>query len=1449
MFLVVMLTGTAMWGQLTLPAGTSYTQDFDGIGSGLPTGWTVRTGATSGARGSVATLTTATTVWSSTSGNFRNAASSEGLTSSSDATAQAASSDRALAVRMSGSFGDPGAAFELQLANTTGKTGFSIQLKHQMLEVQPRTNSWLVQYSTNGTAWTTAGTYTDPGTFGSTTGNYSLGSAIDNIAGNVYIRVVTLASAGSGNRDTYGIDDFSLTWSNGTTPTITLSGSTLTGFTYVAGSGPSAEQSFTVSGTNLTNNISVAATTNYEISTGTGGSFVSQPTITLTQSGGTVSTTTIYTRLKAGLSAGNYNSEVVNVTSTGATSKTMTLSGSVTAPVISAALGGTLGEVALTAGTATATVTLTNDTYAASLSTAGFTLNNAPSGLTLSSVDRTSSTVATLHFAYTGDIDSNVTNFNVTVATSQLTTSGSALTTGNLTITAVNETLSTTPTSVTGLNYILGAGPSTAQSFTVGSGNNLQAGGGTLTIAAPSNFEVSTTSATTGFGTSATLAYTGTGTISPNTAWVRLKSGLSVGTYTQNVTVSGGKATVTMSATGNVTAPPPANDDCTGATALTLNAAYVQGTLENATQSIAAITCGATGNADDDVWYSFTTTGAGDYTITADGGADIDLVLDLRSGACTGTNIACADDTAGNIETITQALSASTTYYVRLYDYDAKNTLTSFTFNIKVSKSLSAPVATAATDVTTNSFTANWNSESDATSYRLDVYTTTTEAATATEGFSGGTTAPDGYTFTGIGSTYTSTGNYGAASPSIGFDATNDRVETPTLSGPATSLSFWIKGQGTNATSALLVEGYNGSSWVTIQNITSIPTTAATRTYTSASSPALPSNIVKFRFTYTKSSGNLSFDDLVIDYQASVPVYVTNYNSKTVTATSDAVTGLTAGTNYHYRVRSVNGAVTSSNSNVINVTTGVVNTWNGTAWSAGTVPTLADNAVIAGDYTTATNGAFSANMLTVQSDTLRVSPNTLLTIRRGITLQNSGGLVVMSNGNLIQIDETATNTGTFTVFRDSNPLQRFDYKIWSSPVSGQVMNVFSPLTDSSRFYQYVTDSNNYQAISGGSQFAFGKGYLIRMPWNHPTAPAVWSGKYEGGLNTGEHSVTLDLNDTTPADSYNAVGNPYASPINADDFIDANSSNIEGTLWFWRKTNGSATDTYATYNRVLGGNSTTAGVATPNGHIQVGQGFIVNATGTSLTFNNAMRESNFANQFFRNGNQGGSAPERHRIWVNLTNADGAFSQALVGYAAGATNGLDTGIDSKYLATNNASLFSVINGGKYALQGRALPFVTTDVVPMGYKAVTAGSHTLTLDHVDGLFLTTGQAIYIKDNVANTVHNLLDGAYTFTTGTGTFLERFEIVYANEALGTDSPVLNADSIVVYKEGSALKVNAGTADLSEISVFDTRGRLLASQKVNGAEATITNITAQQQVLIVQVKTAQNGTVSKKIIF
>jgi len=179
----------------------------------------------------------------------------------------------------------------------------------------------------------TNGVLENPDSNGNWTGNVlSLGASYQNISTSCGFRIYLYNSeVTSGTAGLQGTISISGTYeSTSAQPSITVNPSSLSGFSYVEGSGPSTTQTFTVSGSNLTANISVSAPTNYEISFTSGSGYTSP--LTLTQSGGTVAATTIYARLKAGLAVGNYNSENITASSTGADDKTVTCSGSVTSP-------------------------------------------------------------------------------------------------------------------------------------------------------------------------------------------------------------------------------------------------------------------------------------------------------------------------------------------------------------------------------------------------------------------------------------------------------------------------------------------------------------------------------------------------------------------------------------------------------------------------------------------------------------------------------------------------------------------------------------------------------------------------------------------------------------------------------------------------------------------------------------------------------------------------------------------------------------------------------------------------------------------------------------------------------------------------------------------------------------------------------------------------------------
>jgi hypothetical protein len=218
-----------IFSQVTL-SGTSYTQTFDAAGTAIPTGWTVRTGATATALGTAAAFSTTQTAWSSTAGQFSNAAAAEAPSASADnAATQNTRTDRVIAVRQTGAFGDPGAAFVLQIANTTGFTNFTLSLKLMQLDptaTAGRTTTWNVDYGFGASPATFTNATTAPVTvttvlgssWGSSNVTVNFGTALDNNAGSVWIRIVSkAASSGSGSRPHTAIDDFALSWTSSCT--------------------------------------------------------------------------------------------------------------------------------------------------------------------------------------------------------------------------------------------------------------------------------------------------------------------------------------------------------------------------------------------------------------------------------------------------------------------------------------------------------------------------------------------------------------------------------------------------------------------------------------------------------------------------------------------------------------------------------------------------------------------------------------------------------------------------------------------------------------------------------------------------------------------------------------------------------------------------------------------------------------------------------------------------------------------------------------------------------------------------------------------------------------------------------------------------------------------------------------------------------------------------------
>jgi Abnormal spindle-like microcephaly-assoc'd, ASPM-SPD-2-Hydin len=564
--------------------------------------------------------------------------------------------------------------------------------------------------------------------------------------------------------------------------------------------------------------------------------------------------------------------------------------------------------------------------------------------------------------------------------------------------------------------------------------------------------------------------------------------------------------------------------------------------------------------------------------------------------------------------------------------------------------------------------------------------------------------------------------------------------------------------------------------------------------------------------------------------------------------------------------------------------------WSGVYLNDGAAPTAdhLQKVVIQSDYTVTNGATLSACELEVKEGaTLTVGSDSGAIGNLDIqgTITNNGSIIINNNSGLIQHNDSATNTGSglATVTRYSNPLYRLDYTMWGSPVTGsQTLTQFSPYTATypSRFYTYGYNATQeiYLTITSPSTTGFtpGTGYLIRMPNNLPdiagynTGGTTLSvrGDFYGTPNNGNVNVDIK-NNTTGIDfsnHYIGISNPYASPINIQAFLTANSDVIEtgSAIYFWRKKN-DATNTTSSYAYInatgFNFNNATSNI---NGEfyqsanasswmISPGQGFLVKlkpnlTTADKVKFTNGMRVAAQSSQPFFKTQNNNDTPAESRWWINLSNTTGAFSQALVGYLPQATLDVDFGYDGRAFNDTSTRLYSIQAEDKFGIQARP-SFNSADVVPMGFSVATAGQYTLKLESVDGVF-AQDQDIYLKDNVLGTVTNISENTtYTFITDGGTFDSRFEVLYTPQGeLGTNNPELE-NVVMVYQSNGAINITTGNVEMTGVTLYDVRGRKLYEQNgINATQTAINNLNAAQQVIIVEVTTL-NGKVSKKIVY
>ncbi len=867
--------------------------------------------------------------------------------------------------------------------------------------------------------------------------------------------------------------------------------------------------------------------------------------------------------------------------------------------------------------------------------------------------------------------------------------------------------------------------------------------------------------------------------------------------------------------------------NCASATSLTINGACDAGSISNTAQDSPIISSCPAGTFRREGWYTFTVSG-GPLTVTITGvttNRNLFLQLISSTASCTGlSQINCANSNTNNnspqTETIITTLSNGI-YYIKVVNAGTSN----------ANMNLSRICITAATP-TISSFTPN-----AACSNSTAVVITGTNFIGVTAVRFGGTNA-DSF-------------------------VVNSSTQITAIPATGSTGAISIVAGGGTATS--------GSNFT----VNTVPTAPTIGTITHASCSALLGSVV---LNGLPASGTISQTG-------------TGSATYTITGTTMTISGLAAGT---YNFTASNGTCASPATANVVINPIASNTWNG-SWNNG-IPNSTQALIFAADYpSTADLSGCSCQVNTGVNVTIN-APHTL-TITNAVTVLGTGTLTFdydntfganpISSASLVQINNVP-NSGNIKYLRRTNTnVISTDYTYWSSPVSGQTMFNLSPNTLPSMFYSYQATATDegWQQESSGVTMAPGLGYSIGGP-NVLTPPNTYLATFNGIPNNG----TITLSNVFANKSY-LLGNPYPSAIDADKFLQDNAAVLSGTIYFWThnttlqdrnnilSTAGSGalaytSDDYATYNITGGvgidpGSTTSAAVSLgantsiPSGKIAAGQGFFASTQasipgGSSIVYNNTIRLAgeiagvkNNA-QFFKTKNpntKSVSTIEKHRVWLNLSNTQGAFKQTLIGYITDATNEYDGRFDGESFDGNDFVDFYSINQNKnLVIQGRALPFDENDEVKLGYRTKIKGDFTINIAQTDGLL--NNQDVFIQDKLTNKVVNLKEENYTFNTTAGTFNDRFVLLYSNKTLGTTDFAIKENTVQLSIINQKIQINSFAATIDKVTIFDLLGRQIYQRgKVNNNEFVLSDFVSSHQTLIVKTSLQNGNTVTEKVIY
>lgn len=493
-----------------------------------------------------------------------------------------------------------------------------------------------------------------------------------------------------------------------------------------------------------------------------------------------------------------------------------------------------------------------------------------------------------------------------------------------------------------------------------------------------------------------------------------------------------------------------------------------------------------------------------------------------------------------------------------------------------------------------------------------------------------------------------------------------------------------------------------------------------------------------------------------------------------------------------------------------------------------------------------------------------------LTVNGFLEIQHEGTLYMENN------DGAVMGNGELNIHKTTTTIKRHDYTYWSSPVKkAEFASVFDASPQNS-FYSFETknysdsnyddvddDGNAWQRASGSMEV--GKGYTAMAPNSNPFIDRQ-SVIFKGPVNNGiiNVSVALSNDNTNNNDDWNLIGNPYPSAISADIFLNDgnNIALLNGSIYYWTHNTSAnidnvdkpySSDDYAIYNIGTGGIKATSQGEIPTGNIASGQGFFVEAIKSgNIVFNNQMRLKLKNDNFFKTENiKNKETQEKEKMWLNLSNHQGAFSQILIGFIADASIRIESKYDSPRLdGSNYLSFYSIEDNQKLAIQGTN-SIRGEEIIHLGFSSKIQEKVTLkiSIDHLEGRLIQ--RDIYLVDNLLQKTHNLKIHDYSFRVEEqGNFDNRFYIKFGNSLSVYEEPLFIKEELIVNRTKDLLKIKTSmNSNLKSIKIFDILGRIIFKVEPYQKEYSLNHQALRSSgILILHAELSNGKILTKKVI-